>query len=79
MTYKQLAEFILAQTEEIQNLEASFTNLDFEETVTIEGDNLRFIHIIEKDVLNENEQLDDYTSLASSHYEIDPEYIHYIE
>ena len=79
MTYKQLAEFILAQTEEMQNLEASFVNIDTENGVTLEGNNLRFIHLIEKDVLNENEQLDDYTSLASSHYEIDPEYIHYIE
>ena len=78
MTYKQLAEFILAQTEEIQNMEASFINLDSEEGVTLDGDNLRFIHLIEMFPF-EDEQIDDYTALACSNYEIDPEYIHYID
>ena len=78
MTYKQLAEFILAQKDDIQNMEASFTNIDFEEGVTLEGNNLRFIHIIEKDALTQ-EYIEDHTSLANSHYEIDEEYIHYID
>ena len=78
MTYKQLAEFILAQTEEMQNQEAAFINLDTEDGVTLEGNNLRFIHLIEKDALTQ-EYIEDYTALANSQWEIDPEYIHYID
>lgn len=78
MTYKQVAEFILAQTEEIQNMEAGFVNLNSEEGVTLDGDNLRFIHLIEKDALTQ-EYIEDYTALANSQWEIDPEYIHYID
>lgn len=78
MTYKQLAEFILAQTEDIQNTEAALVNLGTEETVTLDGNNLRFIHLIEKYPFKD-EQIDDYTALACSNYEIDPEYIHYID
>lgn len=78
MTYKQLAEFIMSQTEEIQNKEAAFVNLNFDERVSFDGDNIRFIHLIEKDVLND-EEIDDYTALANSYDEIDLEYIHYID
>ena len=78
MTYKQLAEFILSQTEEIQNKEAAFVNLNFDEKISLDGDNLRFIHLIEKDVLSD-EEIDDYTALANSYDEIDPEYIHYVD
>lgn len=78
MTYKQVAEFILAQTEEIQNMEASFINLDTEDGVTLDGDNLRLIHLIEKDALTQ-EYIEDYMTLANSYYDIDPEYIHYID
>ena len=78
MTYKQLAEFILAQTEEIQNMEARFVNMDSEDTISLDGDNLRFIHLIDKDALTA-EDIDDYTALANSQYDIDLEYIHYIE
>ena len=78
MTYKELAEFILSQTEEIQNKEAAFVNLNFDERVSFDGDNIRFIHLIEKDALTD-EEIDDYTALANSYDEIDPEYIRYID
>lgn len=79
MTFKKLAEFILSQTEEIQNKEAAFINVNFDERVSLDGDNIRFIHLIEKDV-STDEEIDDYTALANSYYDdIDPEYIHYVD
>jgi len=78
MTFKELAEFILSQDEALQNEEARLVNIDNGDTIALDGDILRFIHLIDKDAI-EFQCLDDYTALPNSCYEIDPEYIHYIE
>jgi hypothetical protein len=49
MTFKELAEFILTQPDEIQESEATFTNLDDDEKCTINCENVKVITVIEKD------------------------------
>ena len=48
MTFKEVAEFILSQPEEIQNAEAVFGNIDEGEGVTINGENIKAVVVVER-------------------------------
>ena len=48
MTFKEVANFILSQPEEIQNAEAVFGNIDEGESVTINGENIKSVVVVER-------------------------------
>lgn len=75
MTFKELAEFILSQPEEIQESEASFVNLDEDEFCTINCDNVKAITVVEKDFAPAIFGVPvAYRAIATSDDEIDDKY-----
>ena len=47
MTFKELAMFILSQSEEVQESEATFSNLDECDSCSINRDNVKAVAVIE--------------------------------
>ena len=79
MTFKELAEFILSQPEEIQESEASFVNLDEDEFCTINCDNVKAVVVADKEFAPAIFGAPvAYRAIATSDDEIDDTYDHFL-
>lgn len=79
MTFKELANFILTQPEDVQESEANFCNLDEDETCSINCDNVKTILVTDKDfapyIFGKPTA---YYAIATSDDKIDETYDHFL-
>lgn len=79
MTFKELANFILTQSEEVQESEATFCNLDDDEKCSINYENVKVVKMVDKDFAPAIfGAYAAYYAIATSEDNIDDEYNHWL-
>ena len=80
MTFKELAEFILNQDEDVQNSEATFANLDEDTICSINCMNVKTILVTDKQIAPMIFGVPTaYCAIATSDDKIDDTYEHFID